>query len=132
MVDIVRLGSQVIYIKGAPHVVVKPAESLHRSSMVRDVVESGRLFVVNMNTGVLTIHTPVIREYLLEFTRKDSVKLPLDTEVALTRIKDYLASGNPIVRSFVISENGQDIFRTTLNTTQHEFLRQVAYAMAHV
>jgi hypothetical protein len=37
---------------------VMPVKALFHSDMVHDVITHGRQFVVNMNTGDLTIHTP--------------------------------------------------------------------------
>ena len=41
---------------------VKPVKSLFNSSLIHDVITSGRKFVVNMNTGELTIFNPRPKE----------------------------------------------------------------------
>ena len=43
--------------KGAPHIEVIPVKSLFRSNLVHEVVTRGDKFVVNLETGELTIIT---------------------------------------------------------------------------
>jgi len=87
---------------GVTFMEVIPVKSLFHSDMIHDVVTKGRKFVVNMNTGELTIHT----DGKLSFTpSKDpnnlrykpdgepTIVITPDVKVALAQLSDQYAIG---------------------------------------
>lgn len=66
--------SKFFYKNGATMFRVTPAQSLMHSSMIKDVLASGREFVVNMDTGMLTIHNEVAFQKQLKEERVAALK----------------------------------------------------------
>ena len=124
--------SEVIVLGGVDHMVVTPAKQLHNSGMVKDVLRTGGVFVVNMQTGVLGIYRPKLKEYILEFCNGNAVKLAGDAQVGLLQIQDYFNAGNYAIKAFSIRQGEEEIFRTSHRSSVREFLRQVTYAWANV
>lgn len=78
---------------------VKPVSSLLKSSLISEVISSGRKFVVDMNTGSLTIYNPKIPinpelnkdriEFILSFNNHE-IHLSSDITEALKQIEELL------------------------------------------
>lgn len=49
------MAAQRFEIAGVPYMVVTPVKSLFRSTLIHDVVNRGDKFVVNLETGTLTV-----------------------------------------------------------------------------
>ena len=47
--------NHITYIDGQPYLLVKPETFLLNSSLIKDVIDSGRQLCVNLNTGTLTV-----------------------------------------------------------------------------
>jgi len=82
---------------GVTFMEVIPVKSLFHSGMVHDVVTSGRKFVVNMNTGELTINTreKTKVEKMVATNRpyykpdgEPSIRISEDLDVALIQLRD--------------------------------------------
>lgn len=48
--------NRFIILYGEPFMIVEPVDALYKSETVRKAKQSGAMFVVNMNTGALTIY----------------------------------------------------------------------------
>lgn len=124
--------ARIINIGGVNHIVVTPSAPFMNSSLIKSVLGSKRQIVVNLNTGLMSIHKPEPEKACMLEIDGTKRKLANDREVALLQAEDYL-HGNPNlskmnVRFFIESE-GKYLYLTSLNKTDvHEFLRQVSYA----
>ena len=124
--------SEIIVLNGVDHMVVTPSKQMHNSGLIKDVIRTGGLFVVNLQTGDLGIYRPKVKEYVLEFCNGQGVKLAGDAQVGLLQIQDYFNAGNYAIKAFVIRQGEEEIFRTTHRSSIREFMRQVTYAWANV
>jgi hypothetical protein len=87
---------------GVTFMEVIPVKSLFHSNMIHDVITKGRKFVVNMNTGELTIHTEskhsdTVRDpnnLRYKPDGKPTIKITPDIRVALIQLNDQFAIGN--------------------------------------
>jgi len=94
--------------------IVTPAKSLFKSSMVHDVVTSGGQFVVNMGTGLLSIYRENVKKTVAKTIRpyykpmhKSSIRLSDDLDVALVQIKDQFAINHSLGTFYWTNKAGQ-------------------------
>lgn len=124
--------NRTIVLGGVDHLIVTPSKQMHNSGMVKDVLRTGGLFVVNLQNGVLGIHRPKQKAYFLQFCNGNSVQLASEAEVAMLQISDYFNAGNYAIKAFVIMQGEEEIFRTTHRSTPKEFMRQATYAFHNI
>ena len=89
-----------INVKNRVMMEVKPVASLLKSTLISEVVKGGRKFVVDMNTGSLTIYDPkdpvkadvekVIIDFVLCFNNQE-IYLSNNLSEALIQIEELLA-----------------------------------------
>ena len=85
-----------IMIDEKVHMIVKPVKSLFNSSLIHDVVTTGGHFVVDMETGNLTIYRNIRKKSVVWYSRDDGTfkRLANDLDVALLQIADEFEVGN--------------------------------------
>ena len=78
------------------HIRVFPSPYMLKSGFISDVVNSNRYFVVDTNTGMLTIHNPGKTKVNVWYRRPDgSLKLlSRDIEVAIVQLEDEVVVNN--------------------------------------
>ena len=102
------------------HMIVKPVKALFNSSLIHDVVTTGGQFVVNMETGDLTIYRRTRNKVVVWYSRDDGTfkQLANDLEVALLQISDEFNVGNIYGNIFISGEQENRIHATGLSLDQ--------------
>ena len=108
-----------IMIDEKVHMIVKPVKSLFNSSLIHDVVTTGGHFVVDMETGNLTIYRKTRTKSVVWYSRDDGTfkRLANDLDVALLQIADEFEIGNIHGNLFISGELGNRIHATGLSLT---------------
>jgi len=96
---------------------VTPVKSLFNSELISDVIRTGGRFVVNMNTGMLTVHREVgevvhhhqIRAYYKP-DRFPSVRLSDDLDTALVQLKDQFSIGKDYGKIYWTAPNHKRLY----------------------
>lgn len=129
--------SQIVKINGVDHMIVQPSRPFMNSSMITNVLASGRKLGVNLSTGALVIVTPKPEKVFIFEYDGSKRKIASDRQVGLLQIEDQLDTltktlGNRVAKcdiKFYIKEDNKIVFLTSLiDNQQGEFLRQVGYA----
>ena len=102
------------------HMIVKPVKILFNSSLIHDVVTTGGQFVVNMETGDLTIYRRTRNKVTVWYSRDDGTfkLLANDLDVALIQITDEFEAGNKYGNVFISGERENKIHATGLSLDQ--------------
>ena len=120
-----------ISINDVTYFVVNPSRALMNSGLVRDVLATGGLFVVNPATGALEIYRPKKKVYLINFFNGTQAELPADPEVGMLRLEDHF-DGNLAIKNFEIKQGEETVYKTTVGESRREFFRQVKYAYHNI
>ena len=115
-----------IMIDEKVHMIVKPVKSLFNSSLIHDVVTTGGHFVVDIETGDLTIYRSTRKKSVVWYSRDDGTfkHLANDLDVALLQIADEFEVGNIHGNLFISGEQANKIHVAELSLT--EFSKNVA------
>ena len=108
-----------IMIDEKVHMIVRPVKSLFNSSLIHDVVTTGGHFVVDMETGNLTIYRKTRTKSVVWYSRDDGTfkRLANDLDVALLQIADEFEVGNIHGNLFISGEQENKIHATELSLT---------------
>ena len=110
---------------------VHPVQNLMHSNLIRETVTNGGKFLVDMNTGELTIRHPLTLDGRIKYPKKyvwwrgkdkGSKQLSNEVDTAIAQLSDEFTLGYGAGRLYV---NGQCKFSNDLDTNKWKYWKDI-------